>query len=211
VTVVLSSWACESGHWNSGDCVTHPGATFTQPITVNVYQATAGSLPVTPPTAGTLIATMTQTFTLPYRPSSDASKCPADYAGNSRWFSEKDKTCYHGLAVPISFNFAASSGFQLTPDIVVTFAYNTTTAGPTPLGTQACSSSSGGCPYDSLNISTDGAGGQIGTVLDPNGIFVNYILPNNACSPVTVVTGTLADDTGCWAGYHPEIQVVTKH
>src|SRR4051794_20636349 len=28
VTVVMSSWACQSGTWNGGDCVTTPGAKF---------------------------------------------------------------------------------------------------------------------------------------------------------------------------------------
>jgi hypothetical protein len=205
VTVVLSSWACQNGHWYTGDCVTTAGATFTQPITVNVYQATAGS----PPTAGTMITSMTQTFTLPYRPSSDATKCTGADAG--KWYSGKDKKCFNGFAVPISFNFAASAGITLTPDIVVTFAFNTTSAGPSPLGTQACSGSSGGCPYDSLNISTDGSGAPAGSgsVLDASGIFVNYISSANACAGNTATT--LADDTPCNTANHPQIQVVTKH
>jgi hypothetical protein len=94
----------------------------------------------------------------------------------------------------------------------VTVAFNTTHHDAVPVGeSAACFTSSGGCPYDSLNISTDGPGGAIGTVLDDNGIFVNYTLPNNACSLGTVVTGTLADDTPCNTDYHPQIQVVTKH
>src|SRR4051812_12414759 len=28
VSVVMSSWGCESGHWDHGDCSTTPGATF---------------------------------------------------------------------------------------------------------------------------------------------------------------------------------------
>jgi uncharacterized membrane protein len=30
VTVIMSSWACQSGNWYSGNCVTTPGATFSQ-------------------------------------------------------------------------------------------------------------------------------------------------------------------------------------
>src|SRR3954463_9063909 len=37
VTVLMSSWGCQSGHWYSGDCSTTPGATFSEPITLNVY------------------------------------------------------------------------------------------------------------------------------------------------------------------------------
>ncbi|MEO6398550.1 MAG: hypothetical protein ABIP13_08790, partial [Tepidiformaceae bacterium] len=65
VTVVLSSWGCQAGFWQTGNCSTTPGATFTHPITLNLYQA-GGTLP------GALIATQTQTFAIPYRPSADA-------------------------------------------------------------------------------------------------------------------------------------------
>src|SRR3954447_17017953 len=34
VTVLMSSWGCQSGSWVAGNCATTPGATFTHPITV---------------------------------------------------------------------------------------------------------------------------------------------------------------------------------
>src|SRR6185503_17328435 len=37
VNVTLSSFACQSGNWFSGNCSTTPGATFTLPITFNIY------------------------------------------------------------------------------------------------------------------------------------------------------------------------------
>ncbi|HUQ34223.1 MAG TPA: hypothetical protein VM095_19025, partial [Pyrinomonadaceae bacterium] len=39
ITVVqtMSSWGCQSGHWTTGDCFTAPGATFSLPITLNIY------------------------------------------------------------------------------------------------------------------------------------------------------------------------------
>ena len=39
VTVTLSSWACQQGSWNGKDCVTQPGATFSQPITLTITDA----------------------------------------------------------------------------------------------------------------------------------------------------------------------------
>src|SRR5579872_3790465 len=42
VTVVLSSWGCQTGNWYSGTCTTAPGATFSQPITVKVYETVPG-------------------------------------------------------------------------------------------------------------------------------------------------------------------------
>ena len=202
VTVILSSWACQSGNWSTNNCVTHPGATFKQPITVNIYGVDNTGIA---PDSSVPLATITQTFTLPYRPSSDPVNCDPQ-----TWFSKKDKTCYHGIAVPVSVDFS-SFHLPLQPNnkVIVTVAFNTTHYGPSPIGESAsCYTSSGGCPYDSLNISTDSNGGNyqvIGSVLDPNGIFVNYTLPNNSC------TGTASPglklDTPCWAGYHPMIQV----
>src|SRR5438552_2609633 len=37
VTVTMSSWGCQAGHWGStADCVTTPGATFNIDITLNI-------------------------------------------------------------------------------------------------------------------------------------------------------------------------------
>jgi hypothetical protein len=203
VTVVLSSWGCQTGHWYSGDCVTTAGATFNQPITINVYSVAAGLAP------GTLLATITQTFNILYRPSSTPALCGGDA---SRWYNSKDKTCYHGLAAPVAVNFS-NSHLSLPKQIIVTVAFNSTHYGFSPIGESApCFTSSGGCPYDSLNISTDTAGGIFaGSPLDLDGIFVNYTLSNNSCTGAAT-TGVLALDTapGCWIGYHPEIQVVAN-
>src|ERR1044071_1749531 len=51
VTVLMSSWGCVSGHWNSGDCSTPAGATFSEPITLNVYNLGSGGA------VGSLIST----------------------------------------------------------------------------------------------------------------------------------------------------------
>ena len=46
VVVTLSSWGCESGAWGNAygtanACVTTPGATFSEPITFNIYSVGA--------------------------------------------------------------------------------------------------------------------------------------------------------------------------
>ncbi len=51
VTVTMSDWACQSGAWYSGDCVSTAGATFPTPITLNIYKASttdSGTGEVTP-------------------------------------------------------------------------------------------------------------------------------------------------------------------
>lgn len=200
VKVIMSSWACQRGHWYDGTCRTDSGATFSQPLTLNLYSVGNNN------TVGSELGHFTQTFDIPYRPSGSDAKCASD---PTAWYSAKEKSCFHGLAVPVLFNVA--DAHLVVPDkLIVTISFNTTTAGPAPLGPQLCNSASGGCPYDSLNIATFGVGGfdGDGSPLDFAGIFVNYISTANAC-PGTAA-GSLVLDEGCWAGYHPEIHLLVN-
>jgi len=136
VTVTLSSWACVQGAWFKGNCVTPAGATFSLPLTLNIYDA--GNL-TTP------IASATQTFAVPYRPSASA-KC-----GDGRWYSSGLKTCFNGSADDVTFGFGGN--VTLTDTVVYELSYNTTHYGPSPIGEGAsCFGTEAGCPYDSLNI-----------------------------------------------------------
>jgi hypothetical protein len=201
VTVIMSSWGCKTGHWYSTNCLTPKGATFSQRITLNIYAVidVAGV-----PTHGALLGTSTRSFDIPYRPSSDPAKCGAT---PTKWFSEKDKVCYNGFAVPIEFDL--SSQRIAVPDrVIVGVAYNTSHYGPAPVGEATpCYTSSGGCPYDSLNVSTDGPGGTIGSPIDPNGIFINYVNGSSYCVPHPFASNNMQLDTPCWTGFHPQIEV----
>jgi hypothetical protein len=138
VVVTLSSWGCQSGHWTSGDCLTTPGATFSVPITFNLYAADGV----------TKIASATKTFEIPYRPSASA-KCTG-----GTWYDTSPKGCFNGLGVNITFNAADFSGSvaALPASVVFGIAYNTTDYGYNPVGASACSITAAGCGYDSLNI-----------------------------------------------------------
>jgi hypothetical protein len=125
VTVTMSSWACQSGNWYSGNCVTAPGATFSIPITLNIYNA--GS-----PTPGSLIATKTQTLSIPYRPSADNTNCTGPNAG--KWYHAASATCFNGLANNIAFDLT-SLNLVLPNSVVYGIVYNTTSYGPSPIGT----------------------------------------------------------------------------
>lgn len=133
-TVTMSSWACESGSWNLGTCLTTPGATFDVPITFNVYDVAVGD------TVGSLIATKTQTFTIPYRPSADATNCTAGDAG--KWYD--GTSCFNGKAVNITFDFAGES---LPDTAIFGITFDTDNFGYTHIG-------GSGSPTDSLNIAT---------------------------------------------------------
>ncbi len=204
VSVVMDSWGCQSGHWNTDDCSTTPGSTFSEPITLNVYNVTATGSRV-----GTQLTTLTQTFNIPYRPSADAKRCTGSNAGE--FFSDPDHACINGLANLITFN--VPPGTTLPAQAIFTVAYNTSTSGYNPIGTSApCYTGPGGCGYDSLNVGADGNGGPVGSPVDPNGTFVNYTLAGNYCDGGAGGSGFLRIDTGtnCWTGYHPQIKVTVS-
>src|ERR1051326_2430752 len=212
VKVVMSDWACTSGHWfnavgTADSCITGPaGATFRQPITVKIYRLNAGS----PPTAGVLLASATQVFDIPYRPAADDAQCGVGGVpggDGQEWYSATDNACYHGIAFPIVFDLSTLN-LVLPGSVIITVSFNTTHYGPSPVGEgAACFASDNNCPYDSLNISTFGNTPSLGSFADTNGIFVNYANAANSCNPQTTPTGILLDDTPCFTGFHPEIEV----
>jgi hypothetical protein len=188
VTVTLSSWGCQSGHWFSGDCVTAPGATFSVPITFNVYRVGAND------TAGALITTMTQSFDVPYRPSTDSAHCTG-----GEWF-DGAQGCFNGLATNITFDFS-SQRVRLPETVVYGIAYNTSHYGPSPIGNGApCYSSSGGCPYDSLNIGLAPTV-VVGSKPFPNTVYQNAVFAGDYCDNGAAGVGTMRLDSpsiACW-------------
>jgi hypothetical protein len=234
VTVVLSSWACQSGSFQYGSgptaCVTTPGATYSMPVTVNVYSVNSSGTSlegVSPsPAPGTLLATVTQSFNMPYRPSSNFVDCPATASvsgGYYEWYNAQTQTCQDGIDFAITFDLASKNVKLPTSEIIVTFSYNTSDYGAAPYGDSTpCHATTEGCFYDSLNIS-GGAGSaaypgavlapSVGSVLNVNGIFTEFPSADKAlCGTGTAAKNTLALDAspGCYTGNHPMIQVTTK-
>ncbi len=74
--------------------------------------------------------------------------CTAGNAG--KWYD--GTACVNGKAANITFDFS-SQNLTLPDTVVYGISYNTTSYGPSPIGTGAsCYSTAAGCPYDSLNI-----------------------------------------------------------
>lgn len=190
VTVLMSSWACQSGTWNGGDCLTTSGATFTHPVTLNVYNVGTSD------SVGTLITSKTESFAMPYRPSADSINCTDGNAG--KW--SDGTTCYNGKAFTISFDF---TGTTLPNKVIIGVAYNTSNYGSSPIGTAACGTN---CPYDSLNVGTNptpSVGIALPTVDDA---YLNSSWSGAYCDG-TLGTGTFRLDAGCWTGYLPAIKI----
>lgn len=154
VTVTLDSQACQTG--GDATCMTTPGATFSEPVTFNIYNVPTTGAGGTYPAPGSLIATLTTTFNIPYRPSAD----PA--CGNNGWGA----SCSPGLATNITFDFTSQS-ITLPDNVVYGIVYNTSAYGPLPYGA--------GGPYDSLNValSQDPTDLTAGSDPNPGNLFWN--------------------------------------
>lgn len=140
VTISLTSWACETGGWSTGDCVTTPGSTFNHPVTMNLYEAdNSGSLPV----AGPLIASITQTVAAPYRPSPSPAECGVSA---TTWWDAVGAVCRNGFAFDVPFDFSSANAF-VGNDVIVTVAYDTQSYGANPTGVDG--------PYNALNVSVN--------------------------------------------------------
>lgn len=139
VGVQMSSWACQSGSWTGtpSPCATTPGATFSVPITFNIYGVGPASS-YGPSTAGPLLATDTQTFNMPYRPSADPTDCPS---APTKWYDAGLATCFNGYFTDIQFNFGHVT---LPSSVIYGVTFNTNTSGFNPTGNPG--------PVDSLNM-----------------------------------------------------------
>ncbi len=108
VTVVMSSWSCQSGNWNEDNCLSSkPSKGFRVPVTVRVYAA--AELSEGP------VAEKTKTFKMSYRPSA-SSKC-----SGGTWYDETSKECFNGYAFPISIKLSKLK--KMPQKAVVTISY----------------------------------------------------------------------------------------
>ena len=145
--VLFASFACESGHWNTGDCVSGAGTEFKHLITANIYD---------PSDLTTPLETVTQLETIPYRPSATPT-CPANSGtpqAGAAWFNSLAPgggACQNSIGKVLTFNF--DPGTTLPEQVVWTVEFNTTHYGYSPIGeAPTCFTGLGGCPYDSLNV-----------------------------------------------------------
>jgi hypothetical protein len=203
LSVVMSSWACQSGSASTGDCSTTPGSTFSAPIRFNVYKVRNDN------EAGRLVGAVTHTYDLPYRPSANYTKCNGAAAG--KWYSARDDSCNNGKPARI---LAGLGSLDLPDQAIISVEFNTTHFGYEPIGESApCYGTSGGCPYDSLNVgvgdgdtSTPEGEPSVGTQPLPDDAYLNSSWTGAYCDG-SLGTGTFRLDAGCWTGYQPLFKV----
>ncbi|HXH38784.1 MAG TPA: DUF11 domain-containing protein [Thermoanaerobaculia bacterium] len=151
-----------SDHAQATDFPSFPGASgpsWNYPLTLNLYNVdnSGGN----PPQPGTLIATRTQTFAIPWRPAPDPT-C----SDPTRWRAS-DGNCYTGVAFLVTFDF---TGTTVPNQIIYGLAFNTQTFGANPVGSPG--------PYDSLNAGLAQVPPTIGSNPFPDNAFLNS--PDNS-------------------------------
>jgi hypothetical protein len=165
-TVMLDSQAVGTG-------------TFSVPITFTIYKpgTTGGSV-------GSVLATQTKTFNVPYRPVGDATACAATtssiFAGASndgtQWFNPATGSCYYGVVYAANFNFNGQRDLPNT--VVYGVSYNATSG-----------------PASSLNVllSTESSAGAVtvGSDTDPGNLFVAAGPGSNDLGPGEITCSTV--------------------
>lgn len=173
VTLVMSDWALAS------DYPSFPGAagpTWNHPLTLNLYNVdNSGANPA----PGSLIATRTQTFAIPWRPPADPT-CP----GGTAWRSS-DGNCYSGLAFTVTFDF---TGTPVPSQIIYGVAFNTQTWGYSPIGTPG--------PYVSLNFGLADQSPSVGSNPFPDTAYWNTQTAANYSDSGAGGVGIFRRDTG---------------
>jgi hypothetical protein len=154
VTLVMSDWALASD-WPTFNT----GPTWNHPITLKLYNVDNSG---PNPAPGTLIATRTATFPIPWRPVADPT-CP----GGTAWRAG-DGNCYSGFAFTITFDL---TGTTVPNQIIYGVAYNTETWGANPIGTPG--------PYESLNYGLANRAPSVGSNPFPDTAYWNTETASN--------------------------------
>lgn len=196
--VTMSTWAPRSA-WPAWPTA----AGWTHPITLNLYNENLGD----PNLPGTLIDSVTQTFTIPWRPDADPTCPDTGYGAGFAWRAA-DTNCYNGFAFNITFDLSGEA--IVAPDVlVVGIAYDTQSWGATPIGSDG--------PYNSLNVATfpgvaNPLGNQpsIGTFPDPTIVFWDTVTASNYADGGAGGVGIFRLDTG-WGGYEPAIKFLATN
>ncbi len=174
VKLAMSDWALAS------DYPAFPGSggpTWDHPLTLNLYNVdNSGANPA----PGTLIATRTQTFAIPWRPPADPT-CPG---GGTAWRAS-DGNCYNGLAFTAVFDF---TGTLVPNQIIYGVAFNTETWGYAPIGTPG--------PYASLNFGLAVQPPSVGSNPFPDTAYWNTQTATNYADNGAGGVGIFRRDTG---------------
>ena len=121
VSVLMSSWACGNLK-GEAECATTPKTTFKWPITLNIYKVEANDQP------GELIKSVTQSASIPYRPS-PSKKCPTSGGeGNDAFGWYFHGACHNGKAFQVKYSKAELGGVHLPEKVIISAAFDDSSA-----------------------------------------------------------------------------------
>lgn len=195
VVVTMSSWGCQSGSWSTNTCLTSEDASFTLPITLNIYNPSVDGI-----NPGKKLTSTTKKFEIKFRPSA-SPLCTGDNAG--KWYNKSSKSCFNGLSQNITFEVKNT---KVTGSAIFGIAYNTSHYGYAPVGeSAACFKTSAGCGYDSLNValSEDPTNVTAGKSVDAGKLWIATAYPSFYADNGAAGLGTFRLDspkTAAWWG-----------
>lgn len=182
VTVLMVTWAKQADY----PAMTDPTG-WTHPITLKLYNVN-NAVPAVP-APGAVIASVTQSFKIPWRPAADPT-CP-----DGKWRAA-DLSCNNGYAFPITFDL---TGMNVTVpnQVIYGVSYSTETYGTPPIGV--------GGPYNSLNIGLVSTGPSVGTDVSLDDVFWNTLTAAWYTDGGAGGVGIFRQDTN-WTGYVPAVR-----
>jgi hypothetical protein len=175
VTVVMSSWACQSGTWEDG-CSSPTKKTFKEPVTIKIYEVGELNVP---------IATKTKSFKMPYRPSAEPVHCTGPDAGT--WYDAESGECFNGKAFTIKFKVKLQ---RVPKKAIVTVSYPTTSTPAQSLNVAVSEPSE-----NTLSLGAD----------PTQELFLDSSLSDMYCEGATDVGTFGGSEGNCWEGYQPVV------
>jgi hypothetical protein len=203
VTFVLASYACQ--HGRAASCRTSPGASYSWPLTLEVYRSGAGA------SIGSLVTRVTRKFKIPYRPSARPG-CP-----DERWTQGFGAECSFATIDKVSFSLPRTT---LPSSAVIGLAFDTRDYGANPTKADG--------PYDLLGPVVDAnyvctlhkprsgacqAGGyrnlhasgpSVGSNPLPAQVFINTTYEALVCGGAA---GSFGSTGSCWSHEQPALEV----
>lgn len=188
VTVDMVTWAYHSTY------PTMSAAGWQHPITLNLYNVDkTGAVPK----PGTIIASVTTTFDIPWRPE------PADPTSTDTRWIDSHGVPHNGFAFEIRFTKLDKLHITLPDEIIYGIAYDTADYGVAPIHAAG--------PYNSLNVGllTDEPANRAGTDVDADALFVNTTWAGFYTDGGAGGVGIFRRDTG-WTGMVPAVKFEAK-
>jgi len=185
-TVAMADWSMHS------DWPGYPAGAWQHPITLNLYEVDRSGAT---PAPGALLASVTQTFDIPWRPEPDPT-C----TGSTRPWRDSGGVCRSSIALTVDFDLTGQD-LTLPDEVIYGVAFNTAANGAVPIGTPG--------PYDSLNLGVTSAAPAVGADVEGDALYHDSTFPGFYADGGTGGVGIFRHDTG-WIPYTPAVQVAAS-